>query len=130
MTYRIYIITILIYKGGHQNKINLLGHNINNNTLNGLAIWSEHGTTRASIGGLHNLYYDSCGVLRSQIYPDKECHILSFTSNTLRVVCQDSYFNQLLNFSIKNTNIINYNNVKNFFYTGGNNFGNSVNKVF
>ena len=77
-TYYIYIEN----KGDYKN-INILGNNIKQDSLNGLAVWSKVGNSHATESGLNNLYLDN-NVLKSKIYPDKKIHILSFTFFTLK----------------------------------------------
>lgn len=88
-TYYIYIEN----KGDYKN-INILGNNIKQDSLNGLAVWSKVGNSHATESGLNNLYLDN-NVLKSKIYPDKKIHILSFTFFTLKKLYNSQKFKQL-----------------------------------
>jgi len=83
-----------IYNGGYSKDMIILGRNYLQDTLNGLSIWDISGITHAKRSGLVHLYYDN-GKLRSKFYCSKECHILSFTSETLIELWDTMEFNQL-----------------------------------
>ena len=85
---------IYIENNGNYKDINILGHNMKPETINGLAIWSARGDTHATESGLNNLYLDN-NILKSKIYPDKNIHILSFTFNSLKTLYNLQKFKQL-----------------------------------
>jgi FkbM family methyltransferase len=87
---------IYIKNNGELKNINIIGSNIQENSINGLCIWSKNGNTHATLDGLKKLYYDG-NVLRSSIYPNKEIHILSFTFDTLKKLWDTEDFNLLFN---------------------------------
>lgn len=87
---------IYIKHAGNLDNIHILGNNIRQETLNGLAVWSKVGNTHATMDGLKNLYYQN-NTLRSKYYPDKEVHLVSFTFNTLKVLHKDCAFTHLFN---------------------------------
>ena len=57
-------------------------------------MWSINGNTHATQTGLNNLYLDN-NTLKSNFYPDKSIHILSFTFNTLKKLYNSEKFEQL-----------------------------------
>jgi len=61
----------------------ILGKTYKPETINGLAVWSKEGNTHGTVEGLQNLYADDKGLIKSNFYPDKEIHFLSFTFATL-----------------------------------------------
>lgn len=73
---------IYIKNGPDLKDIYILGNNIQQNTINGLAIWDKKGTSHANMNGFNNLYYEN-NILRSKFYENKEIHIISFTFPTL-----------------------------------------------
>jgi hypothetical protein len=85
---------IYIKNNGKLNNINIIGNNIEKNSINGLCIWSKNGNTHATIEGLDNLYIVD-NVLKSKFYINKEIHILSFTFETLKKLCNTKKFNEL-----------------------------------
>lgn len=85
---------IYIENNGKNKDINILGNNIKNDTLNGLAIWSIAGNTHATQSGIDNLYVDN-NMLKSKFYPDKSIHILSFTFYTLNKLYNSEKFKEL-----------------------------------
>jgi len=60
-------------------KVNVIGKNVKEEIVNGLCVWEESGDCHPSIEGLENLYITETGELKSNFYPDKVIHILSFT---------------------------------------------------
>jgi hypothetical protein len=74
--------------------INILGNNVKPETINGLCIWSKNGNTYANVDGINNLYIDN-NKLRSNFYPNKEVHILSFTFDSLKKLYGLNKFKQL-----------------------------------
>lgn len=60
-------------------KVNVIGKNVKEEIVNGLCVWEESGDCHPSIEGLQNLYITESGELKSNFYPDKIIHILSFT---------------------------------------------------
>jgi hypothetical protein len=85
---------IYIENNGDYKDINILGNNIKTDSINGLAVWSIHGNTHASQSGLNRLYFDN-NILKSEIYPNKNIHILSFTFETLKTLYSLQKFKQL-----------------------------------
>ena len=85
---------IYIENNGENKDINILGNNIKNDIINGLAIWSINGNTRATQSGIDNLYLDN-NMLKSKFYPDKSIHILSFTFDSLNKLYNSEKFKQL-----------------------------------
>ena len=88
---------IYIKNNGKLNDINILGYNIQQNSINGLCVWSKIGNTHATVDGLDNLYNDD-NILKSKFYPDKEIHILSFTFITLKKLYNTKKFNELFTY--------------------------------
>lgn len=76
------------------NNIFIIGRNIKKNILNGLSIWDPNGNTHANINGLNNLYYEN-KILKSNFYPNKEIHIVSFTFDTLKQLYNTNKFKEL-----------------------------------
>jgi len=76
------------------NNIFIVGRNIKKNILNGLSIWDPNGNTHANINGLNNLYYEN-QILKSNFYPNKEIHIVSFTFDTLKRLYNTTKFKEL-----------------------------------
>ena len=76
------------------NNIYIIGRNIKTNILTGLCIWDPKGNTHANINGLNNLYYEN-GLLKSNFYPNKEIHIVSFTFYTLKQLYNTKKFKEL-----------------------------------
>ena len=85
---------IYIENNGENKDINILGNNIKNDIINGLAIWSINGNTHATQSGIDNLYLDN-NMLKSKFYPDKSIHILSFTFDSLNKLYNSEKFKQL-----------------------------------
>lgn len=85
---------IYIENNGENKDINILGNNIKNDIINGLAIWSINGNTHATQSGIDNLYLDN-NMLKSKFYPDKSIHILSFTFDSLKKLYNSEKFKQL-----------------------------------
>ena len=85
---------IYIENNGENKDINILGNNIKNDIINGLAIWNINGNTHATQSGIDNLYLDN-NMLKSKFYPDKSIHILSFTFYTLKWVYNSEKYKQL-----------------------------------
>jgi len=85
---------IYIENNGDYKDINILGNNIKNDTLNGLAIWSKVGNSHTTQSGIDNLYLDN-NMLKSKFYPDKSIHILSFTFFSLMKVYNSDKFKKL-----------------------------------
>ena len=76
------------------NNIFIIGRNIKKNILNGLSIWDPNGNTHANINGLNNLYYEN-KIIKSNFYPNKEIHIVSFTFDTLKQLYNTNKFKEL-----------------------------------
>ena len=76
------------------NDIYVIGRNIKKNIINGLSIWDLQGNTHANLNGLNNLYYEN-KLLKSNFYPNKEIHIVSFTFNTLKQLYNTNKFKEL-----------------------------------
>ena len=76
------------------NDIYIIGRNIKKNVINGLCIWDPMGNTHANLNGLNNLYYEN-KLLKSNFYPDKEIHIISFTFYTLKQLYNTNKFKEL-----------------------------------
>ena len=74
---------IYILNSERIDNFNILGNTVKKETINGLCVWSKEGNTHATIDGLSNMYNDN-GILKTNFYPNKEIHILSFTFYTLR----------------------------------------------
>ena len=85
---------IYIENNGNNKDINILGNNIETDSINGLSIWSKQGNTHATKLGLDNLYLDN-NILKSKFYPDKNIHILSFTFYTLIILYELPEFKKL-----------------------------------
>lgn len=85
---------IYIENNGDYKDINILGNNIKNDTLNGLAIWSIVGNSHPTQSGIDNLYLDN-NMLKSKFYPDKSIHILSFTFSKLIKLYNSDKFKKL-----------------------------------
>lgn len=85
---------IYIENNGENKDINILGNNIKNDIINGLAIWSINGNTHATQSGIDNLYLDN-NILKSKFYHDKSIHILSFTFYTLKQLYNSEKFKKL-----------------------------------
>jgi hypothetical protein len=90
----LFIYYIYIQNKGDYKDINILGNNIKEDTINGLAIWSINGNTHATQSGINNLYLDN-NMLKSKFYPDKSIHILSFTFYTLNTLYDSEKFKKL-----------------------------------
>lgn len=75
--------------------INILGNNIIPNSINGLCVWSIEGNTHATKSGLNNLYIDDNNSIKSNYYLNKNIIILSFTFNTLKILCNEKKFKDL-----------------------------------
>ena len=69
---------IYIKNKGNTENINILGNNVEKDSINGLSVWAKSGKDHPSVSGLNNLYFDN-NVLKSKFYPTKNIHILSFT---------------------------------------------------
>jgi len=91
---------------GNLTNIYILGNNYLSHTINGLTLWSKEGNTYATLDGLQNLYYDKKNILKSNYYPDKEIHIISFTFYTLTPLLNETKFIELFNFQKSNDNNI------------------------
>jgi len=78
----------------NENNIYIAGLNYKPETINGLCVWSNKGNTHATLEGLNNMYYEG-GKLRSNFYPNKEIHILSFTFFTLNNLINTPKFKDL-----------------------------------
>lgn len=76
------------------NDIYIIGRNIKKNVTNGLCVWDAKGNTHANFNGLNNLYYEN-KLLKSNFYPDKEIHIISFTFYTLKLLYNTEKFKEL-----------------------------------
>ena len=76
------------------NNIYIIGRNIKNEVLNGLALWDPQGNTHANLNGLNNLYYEN-NIFKSKFYPTKEIHILSFTFDSLKLLYNTDRFKEL-----------------------------------
>jgi hypothetical protein len=76
------------------NNIYIIGRNIKKNVINGLCIWDPKGNAHANLNGLNNLYYEN-KLLKSNFYPDKEIHIVSFTFDTLKQLYNNKKFKEL-----------------------------------
>ena len=76
------------------NGIYIIGRNTKKNVTNGLCIWDPKGNTHANLNGLNNLYYEN-KLLKSNFYPDKEIHIVSFTFYTLKQLYNTKKFQEL-----------------------------------
>ncbi len=76
------------------NNIYIIGRNLKKNVVNGLCIWDPNGNTHANLNGLNNLYYEN-KLLKTNFYPDKEIHIVSFTFNTLKQLYNTKKFQEL-----------------------------------
>ena len=92
ITYYAYFI---INENFEENNIYISGVNYKKNVLNSLSIWDEpkkhhHG----NLNGLNNLYYEN-KLLKSNFYPDKEIHIVSFTFYTLKQLYNTKKFQEL-----------------------------------
>lgn len=85
---------IYIENNGENKDINILGNNVKNDSINGLAIWSIIGNTHATQSGIDNLYLDN-NMLKSKFYPDKSIHILSFTFHALKKLYNSEKFKQI-----------------------------------
>jgi len=92
-TYHIYI-----KNGGNLQNIYILGNNVMSNTLNGLCIWSSSGNMHPNIDGFNSLYYDN-NVLKTNLYPNFEIHILGFTFHTLTKLWSNNKFIEMFNFN-------------------------------
>lgn len=77
-----------------KNNLFIAGLNYTPNVLNGLCIWDPIKNTHANMNGLNNLYYEK-GLLKSNFYPDKEIHIVSFTFYTLKMLYNTEQFKHL-----------------------------------
>lgn len=76
------------------NNIYIIGRNIKKNVINGLCIWDPRGNTHANLNGLNNLYYEN-KLLKSNFYPDKHIHLVSFTFDTLKQLYNTKKFQEL-----------------------------------
>tara|TARA_B100000674_G_scaffold98039_1_gene70838 strand:- start:3440 stop:4270 length:831 start_codon:yes stop_codon:yes gene_type:complete len=76
------------------NGIYIIGRNIKKNVINGLCIWDPKGNTHANFNGLNNLYYEN-KLLKSNFYPDKDIHLVSFTFYTLKQLYNTKKFKEL-----------------------------------
>ena len=76
------------------NDIYIIGRNIKKNVINGLCIWDPKGNTHANLNGLNNLYYEN-KLLKSNFYPDKHIHLVSFTFDTLKQLYNTKKFQEL-----------------------------------
>jgi len=85
-----------IENNGKLNNINIIGNNVKTESINGLCVWSKIGNTHAGVDGLNNVYINN-NRLRTNFYPDKEIHILSFTFDTLKKLYNLNKFNKLFN---------------------------------
>ena len=88
---------IYIKNSGNLQNINILGNNVMHDTLNGLCIWSSSGNLHPNVDGLNNLYYDNKS-LKTNLYPNREIHILGFTFHTLTELWNSNKFIEMFNF--------------------------------
>jgi len=88
---------IYIKNSGNLQNINILGNNVMHDTLNGLCIWSSSGNSHPNVDGLNNLYYDNKS-LKTNLYPNREIHILGFTFHTLTELWNSNKFIEMFNF--------------------------------
>lgn len=80
--------------------INILGYTYKLNVIAGLSVWGESGETQAELSGLDKMFVDihkECPILRTNFYPDKEIHILSFTFFTLKNLLNSSTLDKIIN---------------------------------
>lgn len=76
-----------------EKNIHILGRNVREKSLNGLAMWSSLGNTHATMDGLNHFYLED-GILKTRYYPEKEIHILSFTFYTLKQLYNSPRFRE------------------------------------
>ena len=76
------------------NDIYIIGRNYQLNVLNGLHMWSYDGDKHANLNGLNNLYYEN-KLLKSNFFPNKEIHIVSFTFDTIKQLYNTKKFQEL-----------------------------------
>ena len=91
----IYSYLYVYNKNEKGNSVNILGNNYKTQTINGLAVWSEHGHSHANKEGLQNLFQEN-GKLYSKFYPNKNIDILSLTFNTLKKIWDLDKFKQII----------------------------------
>lgn len=91
----IYSYLYVYNKNEKGNTVNILGNNYKTQTINGLAVWSEHGHSHANEEGLENLFQEN-GKLYSKFYPNKNIDILSLTFNTLKKIWDLDKFQQII----------------------------------
>ena len=87
-----------LYHKCKNKNINVLGYNIRKKTAYGLYIWSKKGNTHPSLDGLKLLHYTN-NKLISNLCPDKEIHIVSFTFMTLKELWDTKEFNTIFSFN-------------------------------
>jgi hypothetical protein len=86
---------IYIKKEGDTTDIFILGNTYLKNSLNGLAIWDIRGNTHATEDGLKNLRFEN-KILKSNLYPEKEIHIVSFTFGSLNRLWDKNIFTNFI----------------------------------
>ena len=57
-------------------------------------MWSYDGDKHANLNGLNNLYYEN-KLLKSNFFPNKEIHIVSFTFDTIKQLYNTKKFQEL-----------------------------------
>ena len=77
-----------------ENNIYISGLNYKPETINGLSIWCTSGHSHATLNGLNNMYYHN-NTLKSNFYPNKEIHFVSFTFYTLNKLINTPKFKEL-----------------------------------
>ena len=83
---------IYIKNKGLLPNINILGNNVKPNTINGLAMWSNTDPwSHANINGLNHMYREN-NVMKSNFYPNKDLHIISFTFKSLKKLNKTNKF--------------------------------------
>jgi hypothetical protein len=89
----------IYFKKSKPDDFNILGRNVHPNTINGLSVWSQNGNSHPNMNGLNNLYYEN-RELKSNFYPDKTIHILSFTFDTIVGLYHTTKFKEIFNLPI------------------------------
>lgn len=79
---------------GDLSKFNVLGHNVRQDSIYGLCVWSKDGNTHATIDGLQNLYYEN-HILKTKHFREKGIHLVSFTFDTIKQLWGNHIFNKL-----------------------------------
>jgi hypothetical protein len=115
---------IYIERNGDLSRVNILGRNVYQHTMNGLAVWSGTERVHPNVGGLTKLSSGDDGRLTSAYHPDHEIHILSFTFFTIIELWEHEQFSLLFQVPDIAAGPVN------MYCLPGRNFGDAVAKRF